>query len=391
MHPERMLARMVELERYVGWTDDDAQRLAAALSLLQPALPSLVDDFYDAIHRTPNVRALLTGGPPQIERLKGLLNGWLVDLISGPFDADYLTRRSRVGLRHVEIGVDAIHTAAAMARLRVGLDHALHERWNGACDDLQSTRRALHKRVDLDLAIITDVYQSEMLDRMQRNERLATLGQIAGGVAHELRNPLNVVKTSVYYLLHARAATPAKVEEHLQRIERQVDLSNNVISALSSFARSPVPQLRPVAIDSLIRESLDLNPPGDPAIQVQITPTSQPLWASCDPDQIAIVFANLLRNASDAMTPGGGTLGISARPSGDEIVVEISDTGTGIPPDDLARILEPLYSTKARGLGLGLAIARSLIDKNEGSLRVQSQIGQGSTFSVFLRAAVPPQ
>ena len=106
---------------------------------------------------------------------------------------------------------------------------------------MKETVRALNKLLDLDLAIIEDAYQAEYMARLQRSERLATLGQVAGGVAHELRNPLNVVKTSVYYLLNARNPTPEKQADHLRRIERNVELADNVITALSNFAKVPVP------------------------------------------------------------------------------------------------------------------------------------------------------
>src|SRR5438093_8079356 len=104
-----------------------------------------------------------------------------------------------------------------------------------------SIRRSLNTLLDLDLAIIEDAYQAEYTARQQRTERLAAIGQVAGGIAHELRNPLNVVKTSVYYLLNARNPTPAKTAEHLQRIERHVVVADGVITALSNFARLPLP------------------------------------------------------------------------------------------------------------------------------------------------------
>jgi len=100
-----------------------------------------------------------------------------------------------------------------------------------------------------------------------------------------------------------------------------------------------------------------------------------------DPDQIRIVLGNLIRNAREAM-PQGGRLTISCREEANSLEIAVADTGPGIPPENMARILEPLYSTKARGLGLGLSMARAILEKNKGSLKVESQLGQGSTFTI---------
>ena len=384
MSPEDVFCRYQELQAYVGWTEEAAARVASLGDVLRPHLAGLIDDFYDAIERHPQARKVITGGAAQIERLKGTLTVWLQELLAGRYDHDYVARRWKVGWRHVEIGLDQVYTNVALSRLRSGLVRVIEEYGGLAPTALAATLRSLNQLLDLDLAIIEDAYQYEFSARLQRGERLASIGQVAGGIAHELRNPLNVIKTSVYYLLNARSATEQKKAEHLQRIERHVALADGVVTALSSFARMPVPNLQSFPLRPCLEEVLEINPvPATCEVVVDCPPSVPPILA--DLDQVRIVFGNLVRNAHEAM-PHGGRLGITARQQGDHVEISVSDTGVGISPDQLSRILEPLYSTKARGLGLGLAIARSILEKNQGSLRATSEPGRGSTFTVLLRA-----
>jgi two-component system, NtrC family, sensor kinase len=384
MNADRLFDRYRELQAYVGWTNADALRIQAVAPVLDSHLPPLIDDFYAQIEQHPGARKVITGGQAQIERLKGTLLRWVRELLSGQYDESYVNRRWRVGWRHVEIGLDQVYTNVALSRLRTGLCRALRQNFQADLSLLNETVQSLNKLLDLDLAIIEEAYQAENASRLQRTERLATLGQVAGGVAHELRNPLNVVKTSVYYLLNARNPTPEKRAEHLCRIERQVDLADGVITTLSNFARMPVPALSPIAIEPCIRDALEAYPLG-PAIRVDFNLPSSLPPVLADVDQLRIVFGNLIRNACDAMTMGG-LLSIRGSHVNGEVDVAITDTGAGIPEPDLIKIQEPLYSTKAKGLGLGLAIVRAILDKSRGSLRVQSELGRGSTFTVRLLA-----
>lgn len=387
MNVDDRFERFRRLQDYVGWTEDDARRVAAAGPLLEAVLPGVVDDFYETILRHEPTRKVLTGGQAQIEMLKRALRGWLGELFSGRYDREYVERRWQVGRRHVELGLDQVYAGAALSRVRLSLLQALQSSWTGAAPELLATCRALNRLLDLDMTVIGDAYQDEHARRQQRVERLATIGQVAGGVAHELRNPLNVVKTSVYYLLHAQSATPEKVAEHLERIDRHVEVADGVITALSSFARMPAPNPGPLRLEACLREALELNPP--PAV-VEVWLDVQdglPLVAA-DPRQLQIVIGNLVRNAYDAM-PRGGRLGVVARGAAGRAAVEVrvTDTGVGIAPAELGQIMEPLFTTKVKGLGLGLAIARAILDKNGGELRVESEPGCGSVFTVRLAAA----
>lgn len=251
------------------------------------------------------------------------------------------------------------------------------------------------KRAERELAKANEQLEQRLQERTEelhaaqaellKSEKLATLGHVSGGIAHEIRNPLNAVRTSVYYLSHAKSPTPEKINEHLQRIDRQVSLIDDVVTALSDIARLPEPALRPCDLSELLHKIVSALSIPD-AITVQISLPSESFTGSIDPIQISIVFRNLLQNALDSM-PDGGQITITGKREDDGIVVQISDTGVGIADHELQKITEPLFSTKARGMGLGLAISVAILHKNRGRLAVESRRGEGSVFSVYLQPA----
>lgn len=384
-----LFERYQELQRYVGWTDDDAARIRTLTEIVQPFLRELVDDFYQEIERHPQARKVITGGVEQVQRLKGTLIIWLEQLFAGKYDDDYVQRRWRVGYRHVEIGLDQVYTNVALSRLRRGLLSVIQREWRGDPADLPATRQSLNTLLDLDLAIIEDAYQAEFTARQNRIERLAALGQVAGGVAHELRNPLNVIRTSIYYLRNAKSPSTEKVGEHLQRIDRQVQVSDAVITTLSNFAKLPVPELNPVDVVACVESVLQTDTDSFPKnIAVQIDSPAPVPPALADAGQLRIVLSNLFRNARDAM-PKGGNIVVSVRSAAGKVEIFVKDDGIGIAPDNLRHIMEPFFSTKARGIGLGLPLSRTILEKNRGKLRVESQVGAGSVFTIELEAAHP--
>jgi signal transduction histidine kinase len=379
MDTEQLLSRYRELQEYVGWTDDDAARVRKAGPVAEPRLPALVDDFYAEIERHPDARKVFVDDA-QVARLKVSLKIWVDQLFRGPYDGDYVLRRWQVGRRHVEVGLDHIYAAAALSRLRQGLVRTVRANWPADWGDVTETIDSLRTLIDLDLAIIEDSYAIAYQERLQRGERLAAIGQIAAGVAHELRNPLNVVKTSAYFLLNAKSLSPERVSEHLRRINRQVNHANDVITALASFAKPPDPHLNSISVIECVKGALDRYPLPQGISLVSDLPVTLPK-VNADATQLGIVFGNLVRNACDAM-PTGGTLTVSAASSDGIVEVRVSDTGLGIDPDNLVKITEPLFSTKAKGMGLGLSITNAILTKISGKLQVTSEMGRGSTFTV---------
>jgi PAS domain S-box-containing protein len=226
----------------------------------------------------------------------------------------------------------------------------------------------------------------EAQERLLRHERLAVLGQLAGGVGHELRTPLGAIKNAAYLLNMILEEPAPEVKETLEILHREVGSSERIISSLLDFARTWVPVRREVDINAVVRDVLShIELPGHVE---EIDQLDQGLPAiQADPDQLEQVFGNLILNAVQAMPDGGqltvrtGQAAIGGRPSA---VVTISDTGSGIPAENLDKLFEPLFTTKAKGIGLGLALAKTLVEANGGSTEVESEVGKGSTFTIRL-------
>jgi signal transduction histidine kinase len=376
--------RFRELKDYVGWTDQDAARVVASKSLLDPHLSGIVDDFYSEIERHPEAQQVITEGAPQVERLKQTLIGWLRELLSGKYDEEYAARRWKVGYRHVAIGLPQIYTNMAWSRMKTRLLRALRESWTGDEGSLLSLIESLSMLLDMDLALIQEAYESEHNELLQRTERLATLGQVSGGIAHELRNPLNAIQTSVFFLTRAKNPSPEKTAEHLDRISRQVDGANRVVTALSNFAKQRAATLLPFSLRECLDAVITKQPLPDTVKLTIAIPEHFPRLLG-DFEQLQIVFGNLLRNAAEAIQDSGDVV-VSAAQEDGVVRISVQDTGCGIARDDLSKITEPLFSTKARGIGLGLAISRAILEKHGTQLSVQSVPEEGTTMSLTLNA-----
>ncbi|MFV2066153.1 MAG: protoglobin domain-containing protein [Pirellulales bacterium] len=168
MDPHELYGRYRELQAYVGWSDDDAGRVAVAFRLLEPHFSALVDDFYAEMDRHPNARRAISEGRDQVVRLKKTLIAWLGDLFSGRYDRHYVHTRWKVGRKHVDVGLEQAYVSAALSRLRKGLIRALVLSWNDERDALFETVESLNMLLDLDLAIIQDAYEDEYKSRVRK-------------------------------------------------------------------------------------------------------------------------------------------------------------------------------------------------------------------------------
>jgi PAS domain S-box-containing protein len=215
-----------------------------------------------------------------------------------------------------------------------------------------------------------------------RKERFTVLGQLAGGVAHELRNPLASIANAVA-VLERRLDAPIDqdVATALTIVREEVWAANHIISDLLDYARIRPPTCRPALVGEIVDAALELKSiPAEISVERQVT---EELELVADERQIRDALGNLVRNALEAM-PAGGTLRITAEADADTVTLVVADTGQGVPDFLQPLLFEPLVSSKPMGLGLGLATARALVENHGGTLRCVSTGGPGARFEIVL-------
>lgn len=230
-----------------------------------------------------------------------------------------------------------------------------------------------------------ELEMAAMYEKLLRREKLAVIGQLTGSIAHELRNPLSAVKQSVYFLnrmAQRGKLESAKAREHLGLIESEINTSAKVIDDILSMTRLKPADLYEQDLRLLTENARDSC--GIPnGIRVVADFVPDPFRITADGNQMRQLLANLFTNAVQAMGEEG-RITIRARMSGTDAEIEISDTGTGIEPENLDRVFDPLFTAKASGTGLGLCICKQIVENHNGEIDVLSAFGKGTTVRVIL-------
>jgi PAS domain S-box-containing protein len=233
-------------------------------------------------------------------------------------------------------------------------------------------------------------------EELVRKEKLAVLGTLAGGVGHELRNPLGVISNSVYYLKMVQPKANEKIKKHHDIIEQELHNATRIVSDLLDYAREIFTEPQPGSVSELVEYTLSCFPvPGSIQVSLRIPADLPQIYA--DPLHVQQILGNLVTNACQAMadpsldakagsatTSGRCKLTISAQQKKQMVVIAVKDTGAGINPENIEKLFEPLFSTKAKGIGLGLAVSKKLAEANGGRIEVKTQVGKGSTFTLYL-------
>ena len=219
-----------------------------------------------------------------------------------------------------------------------------------------------------------------------RSQRLASVGRLAAGVAHEIRNPLSSIKGFATYFKERYPDRPQD-QQTADIMIQEVDRLNRVVGQLLEFAKPVAVRPKLVSLQSLLNDSIKLieDRAAENDISIQTQNNTQVEEVRVDPDRINQVLLNLYLNAIDSMESGGELkVGISSAEQSRDVVIQVSDTGRGISRENLSRIFEPYFTTKSTGTGLGLAIAHNIIEAMGGKITVESDKELGTTFTVAL-------
>lgn len=245
---------------------------------------------------------------------------------------------------------------------------------------------------DLIAPLRSRLVQSEMV--LERQEKLATLGTLAAGIAHEIRNPLTSIKARLYTLAkhikgnEAGLSDTTMIGDEIARLER-------IVQDVLQFARPSEPRFQAVRADTPLREVHNLMAAALEQNHIRLTLDARTeQLVSLDVSLIKQVLINLVRNAAEAIEQEG-TVTLRAHASQARLngrvqevaVLEVADTGKGIPPEVEKRLFDPFFSTKEAGTGLGLSIAARIVDKHGGAMQYQTQVGRGTTFGIVLPLA----
>jgi len=366
-----------EVKRYVGFTATDEQALRSLHPVARPHFGRISEVFYQRILEHEAARKVLVEGESMVGRLRHTLVEWMDKLLTGPWDRDYFELRSRIGRKHVDIALPQHYMFGAMNILRQELNALVDQEFISVPARHTSVRLAVGKILDLELAIMLHTYREDLLSQQARVERLSTFGQLVGSIGHELRNPLGVIESSLFLLRGRVPSGDERAEKHLGRISEQLGIANAIITDLLDMIRD-----KPLAVEPVqMREVLDAA-----AQQLHLALDTKALAAlpevRGDRSQLRQVFVNLLQNAQQSGGPDGG-IRLDVESSAGFVRIGVSDEGPGVDPSVRARLFEPLVTTRQKGIGLGLALVKRIVERHGGTVAYEPG-GKGARFVVRL-------
>ncbi|HTR50373.1 MAG TPA: protoglobin domain-containing protein [Kofleriaceae bacterium] len=362
---------------YVELDDGDRARLAALHETLAPHFHGIAERFYARANAAPETAALLTGTPP-IERLIVTLVDWMSSGLLGPYDEQFYDKRSRIGRKHVEIGLPQHYMFTAMNGLRNEYEELIFQSYETA--EARAAARAVNKLLDVELALMLRHYQLDSEARLVERElrvqrdRVLALQTLSAGLAHEFRNPLNSAKLQLE-LLERRAGRDGADSTHREPIaaaRSEIERLTKLLTEFVSFARPTELALGDHDVTTIARSVVaqELRPAAPRNVTIELS-VDRPVVARVDAAKFQQIVQHLVRNAVEAVDTGGQVT-VAIERGEDRLVLDVEDDGPGIPDAVRARIFEPFFTTKSNGTGLGMAVVHTMVALHAGTITIDS-------------------
>ncbi|HLL20874.1 MAG TPA: protoglobin domain-containing protein [Kofleriaceae bacterium] len=375
-----------ELIAYIALDRDDEARLRSLHPILEPHFRAIADRFYEAVWQNPGAASVLSG-PAQVERLRVTLIEWMSSGLLGPYDERFYEKRSRIGRRHVAIGLRHQYMFTAMNVMRSAYSDVIAEHVPAQAITLM---RSVNKLLDIELAIAMRHYQLDSEDKLIARERrvqadrMTAMQTMTAGIAHEVRNPLNAAKLQLELLDRRirRQGIDAKILEPCTLAQNEIARLTMLLNDFLSFARPPALNSDDVDVTNIVRQVVELEhgTASQKRVELTLAPPPRSVLAHVDAPKLHQLLLNLVRNAIEAVQPGGH-VHVAVAGGESDVTFTITDDGPGIPAEIRTRIYEPFFSTKEGGTGLGMSIVHSLVSQHGGTIGLDTS-ARGTTFTI---------
>ncbi|MGD2109764.1 MAG: ATP-binding protein [Phycisphaerae bacterium] len=377
----------------IGFGEADAKRVRSLAALITPAIPEIVDHFYDWLLKNEDARSVFDGGETQLERQRSLLSEWLHELLEcrvGHRDGE---RRGRVGAAHAAAGLPQHYIFAGMELIWQELERRVRK---AKVPALAQKLESLHKLMMVELAAMLERYKESYAEQVRRFERtaveekltraehLAEIGQLAASLAHEIKNPLAGISGAIQIIRDAMAADDPH-QPIVSEILGQIGRLDATVKDLLQYARPTPPKATKVTLDNVVTRVLTLlrKEPSLQRVRVKYEKRDRGAAVYADDTQIEQLLFNLILNAAHA-SEDGGVIHMGVTQNADHVRLYVKDEGRGMEPEVIERAFEPFFTTKARGTGLGLSICRRIVEVHGGRIRLESKIDEGTRVVVKL-------
>lgn len=376
-----------DLKSYVGFQADDVERLRQLEPVVAPHVETVVGEFFDVLRDNPHSRGIFEADR-QPDRLRELVRAWIEGMFGGVYDDAYCQRCQALGESYIDLGLKPQYIFSAKNRIRVELTRILVEGDAETDIPLADALASLERILDVDLALMLDGYWDALLD-----EKAEAGTELATRLAHEIRNPLNAIGLNLTLLdrkLASELDDSSSYTSTIQAIRTELQRVDNLTKELKDYAQpiSPSPDWHD--FQSLIDEltaaygpTLEAN---DITLEVDIQSAASDIY--CDAEHLKKVLVQLLQNAVEAID-GEGRIHIEAGAENGHTILAVSDTGTGVEPTATNRAFDLFYTTKPSGTGIGLPVAKKIIEAHDGDVALMHESEPGTTIRITLPRPTP--